>query len=171
MAILPGASGTAPGIMSFFRLSCAGDCKVMPYLRNKRRPVGGRTLQELSRVVQVFSPHPLSKRVPVRGAVFLVFNVDIPPVSKPSEATQRHWGIPLTHPSRAPDVGARLESRTSQMWVVLSLVFRSLFVSFMAGIPPVFLPQSCPLYPVCRFLPSRNPIRSLPPGGVVRPAP
>ena len=34
----------------------------------------------LSRVFQVVSPHPLSKRVPVREAVFLVFNVEsLPP--------------------------------------------------------------------------------------------
>ena len=60
--------------------------------------------KELSRVVQVVSPHPLPKRVPVREAVFLVFNVDIPPVSRPSEAAQRHsrhscrFPSPASHP-------------------------------------------------------------------------
>ncbi len=85
-----------------------------------------------------------SPRVPVRGAVFLVFNVDIPPVSQPSEAVQGHSGLPLTPPSRAPAVGARLESRTSRTWVILSLVFRSLFVPFVAKIPPAFLPTFPP---------------------------
>ena len=55
-----------------------------------RRPFRRRTVQELSRVVQVVSLHPRPKRVPVREAVFLVFNVDIPPVSQPSEAAKWH---------------------------------------------------------------------------------
>ncbi|MBR4250745.1 MAG: winged helix-turn-helix domain-containing protein [Kiritimatiellae bacterium] len=59
-------------------------------------------------VVQVVTLHPQSKSVPVREAVFLVFNVDIPSASHPSESAQRHSGIPLTPPSRAPAVGARL---------------------------------------------------------------
>ena len=46
--------------------------------------LGGAPCKEMFWVVQVVSPHPLSKRVPVREAVFLVFNVDIPPASQPS---------------------------------------------------------------------------------------
>ena len=37
----------------------------------------------MKELFQVVSPHPLSKRVPVREAVFLVFNVDIPPALHP----------------------------------------------------------------------------------------
>lgn len=82
MAVLPGRRGDAARITLPILFSSKAIQQDSPVsFAFIRRPVGRRTLKKLSRVVQVVSPHPLPKRVPVRGAVFLVFNADIPPVS------------------------------------------------------------------------------------------
>ena len=102
-------------------------------------------MKKLSQVVQVVSPHPLPKRVPVRGAVFLLFNVDIPPAlpsirgraaasgyfPHASLPRARRWGA--TRKSHLPDEGDPFACFP---------IFFVPFVSFVAEIPPASLPHS-----------------------------